>query len=185
MRGDVEGAQVGDMVGRVIGLVLADRDAMAGLFALILSMLRTRGVQRCHWRASPCPPRPARAGSPWWRGPYSRASPLGPRPCGKAGCPGHSCFDVCRSCASRRESRCHRFVAARLGAKALMRGPRFDQRAVHRKMLVRQQRLDLGMVQELAMNFSNTSPCCSRSRFLVKVVTSHTGSSGDSPTNQR
>src|SRR4029077_6387899 len=29
----------------------------------------------------------------------------------------------------------------------------------------------------------NTSPFCSRSRFLVKVVGSHTGSSGESPTN--
>ena len=29
------------------------------------------------------------------------------------------------------------------------------------------------------MNFSNTSPACRRSRFLVEVVGSHTGSSGD------
>ncbi len=35
------------------------------------------------------------------------------------------------------------------------------------------------------MNFVNTSPFCSHSRFLVKVVGSQTGSSGDSPTNQR
>jgi hypothetical protein len=35
------------------------------------------------------------------------------------------------------------------------------------------------------MNFSNTSPVCRRSRFLVNVVGSHTKSSGDRPTNQR
>jgi hypothetical protein len=31
------------------------------------------------------------------------------------------------------------------------------------------------------MNFWNTSPCCRRSRFLLKVVASQTGSSGESP----
>ena len=42
------------------------------------------------------------------------------------------------------------FVAATvLGAETLLRGPRLDQRSVHRKMLVRQQRLDLLMVQKL------------------------------------
>ena len=42
------------------------------------------------------------------------------------------------------------FVAAAvLGAETLVRGPRFDQRPVRRKMLVRQQRLDLRMVQKL------------------------------------
>src|SRR5665647_3931422 len=40
-------------------------------------------------------------------------------------------------------------------------------------------------LRSLAMNFANTSPFCSRSRFLVKVVGSQTGSSGASPTNQR
>src|SRR5678816_1615103 len=42
------------------------------------------------------------------------------------------------------------FVAAAvLGAETLVRGPRLNQRSVHRKMLVRQQRLDLRMVQKL------------------------------------
>lgn len=35
-------------------------------------------------------------------------------------------------------------IAAVLGADALGGGPRFDQRAVHREMFVRQQRLYLG-----------------------------------------
>src|SRR3984885_2602242 len=41
-------------------------------------------------------------------------------------------------------------AAAVLGAETLVRGPRLDQRSVHRKMLVRQQRLDLRMVQKFA-----------------------------------
>jgi hypothetical protein len=45
--------------------------------------------------------------------------------------------------------------------------------------------LTCGWFRSLVMNFVNTSPFCSRSRFLVKVVGSQTGSSGDSPTNQR
>src|SRR6266851_9090366 len=39
-------------------------------------------------------------------------------------------------------------AAAVLGAKTLLRSPGFDQRSVHRKMLVRQQRPDLRMVQQ-------------------------------------
>ena len=39
-------------------------------------------------------------------------------------------------------------AATVLGAKAFLRSPGFDQRSVHRKMLVRQQRLDLRMVQK-------------------------------------
>src|ERR1700688_3203388 len=45
--------------------------------------------------------------------------------------------------------------------------------------------LTCGWFRSLVMNFLNTSPFCSRSRFLVKVVGSQTGSSGESPTNQR
>src|SRR6266498_5145493 len=42
-----------------------------------------------------------------------------------------------------------------------------------------------GWLRSLVMNLVNTSPFCSRSRFLVKVVGSQIGSSGESPTNQR
>src|ERR1700686_4607215 len=41
-------------------------------------------------------------------------------------------------------------AAAVLGAETLVRGPRLDQRSVHGKMLFRQQRLDLRMVQKFA-----------------------------------
>jgi hypothetical protein len=36
-----------------------------------------------------------------------------------------------------------------LGLEALVRGPRLDQRAVDREVLVRQQRFDLGLFQQL------------------------------------
>ena len=45
--------------------------------------------------------------------------------------------------------------------------------------------LTCGWFRSLLMNFVNTSPFCSRSRFFVKEVGSQTGSSGESPTNQR
>jgi hypothetical protein len=41
-------------------------------------------------------------------------------------------------------------AAAVLGAETLVRGPRLDQRSVHRKMPVRQQRLNLWMGQKFA-----------------------------------
>src|SRR5262249_58123694 len=42
-----------------------------------------------------------------------------------------------------------------------------------------------GWYKSLVMNLANTSPFCSRSRFFVNTVGSHTRSSGESPTNQR
>jgi hypothetical protein len=45
--------------------------------------------------------------------------------------------------------------------------------------------LTCGWFRSLVMNVANTSPFCSRSRFLVKLVGSQTGSSGESPTNHR
>ena len=45
--------------------------------------------------------------------------------------------------------------------------------------------LTCGWFRSSVMNLANTSPFCSRSRFLVKVVGSQTGSSGERPTNQR
>ena len=42
------------------------------------------------------------------------------------------------------------YAAAVLGTKALLRGPGLDQRSIHRKVLVRQQWLDLRMVQKRA-----------------------------------
>src|SRR6266436_5414513 len=79
----VDGAQVGHMVSRVIGLIFAYRDAAAGLPGFGLehglrgAALGSAIGERDH---------AAHAGSPWWRGPYSRASPLARWPCGRVGC---------------------------------------------------------------------------------------------------
>src|SRR5258707_1688277 len=45
--------------------------------------------------------------------------------------------------------------------------------------------LTCGWFKSLVMNLANTSPLCSRSRFFVNTVESHTTASGESPTNQR
>src|SRR6266436_3712812 len=83
MRRNIDGAQVGHMVSRVIGLIFAYRDAAAGLPGFGLehglrgAALGSAIGERDH---------AAHAGSPWWRGPYSRASPLARWPCGRVGC---------------------------------------------------------------------------------------------------
>ena len=78
------------------------------------------------------------------------------------------------------------FVAAAVhGAEALVRGPRLDQRSVHRKMLVRQQWLDLRMVQKLGHEFGKHLAALQPLAVFVKVVGSQIGLSGESPTNQR
>ena len=49
MRCDIAGAKIGHMIGRVIGLVLAGRDAAASVFTLGLEH-DLRGARRCQWR---------------------------------------------------------------------------------------------------------------------------------------
>jgi hypothetical protein len=73
-------------------------------------------------------------------------------------------------------------TAAVLGTKALLRSPGVPSTE---KCSSDSSGLTCGWFRSLVMNFVNTSPFCSRSRFLVKVVGSQTGSSGESPTNQR
>ena len=75
--------------------------------------------------------------------------------------------------------------AAILRHETLHAGPGLDQRAVDREVLARQQRAHLRQVQHAGMNLAAISPSSSRSRFLQNTVASHTGSSADSPTNQR
>ena len=52
-------------------------------------------------------------------------------------------------------------------------------------VLGREQRLDPRLCQHRSQELKTTSPSSRRSRFLVKVVASHTGSSTPRPTNQR
>jgi len=68
-----------------------------------------------------------------------------------------------------------RRARAVLWPKAFGADPGFQQRAINREMLASNAR----------MNSEATSPCNRRSRFLVKVVASHTGSSTPRPANQR
>jgi len=49
-------------------------------------------------------------------------------------------------------------IRAVFGLEALVRGPRFDERAVDREMLVDSKGLTLGRSKSLSMNFRNTSP---------------------------
>ena len=69
--------------------------------------------------------------------------------------------------------------------ETLVPGPCFNQRAVNREVLVGEQAPLAGLRQHAAKKASATSPLSRRSRFLVNTVTSHTGSSILSPTNQR
>src|SRR4249920_2409080 len=78
----VDGAQMGHMVSRVISLIFAHRDAAAGLLGFGLehdlrgAALGSAIGERDH--AGHRQPMPV---SPWWRGPYSRASPPARWPC--------------------------------------------------------------------------------------------------------
>src|ERR1700752_1656437 len=81
-------------------------------------------------------------------------------------------------------SRRRRRPATVLRYKALHAGPRFDQCPIDREMLAGEQFSHLRQMA-LAKNLAAISPSSSRSRFLQNTVASQTGSSGESPTNQR
>lgn len=118
MRRHADGAKIGDMIGRIVRLVLTGRDAAAcGVASRLQHGLRS----------------PAFGGAIGMRGPAGHRQPV-PVPHGGA-------------------------LVAKLG---------LPSGRPARKPAVR-----------VAGTF------CSRSRFLVKVVGSQTGSSGASPTNQR
>src|SRR3990172_3273204 len=152
MRCDVAGAKLGHMIGRVIGLVFAGRDAAASVFTLGLEHdLRSAalggaiGVGDHAGHGKPMPV---------LHGDVAHVGELGLPPGGLAvktavgvGRTGMGVIlallavEVCAAV----------FVAAAvLGAKTLLRSPGLDQRSVYRKMLVRQQRLYLRMVQKAA-----------------------------------
>src|ERR1700752_2971866 len=72
-----------------------------------------------------------------------------------------------------------RLAAAILGTKALHAGPRLDQRAVDREMIVRQQNLDRLLIQHRGHELPGNVTSIRRSRFLVNTVWSHTAASSD------
>src|ERR1700688_5027479 len=188
MRCDVDGAKIGHMIGRIIRLVLTDRDAVAGGFASRLQHdLRGSafgGAIGMRDHAGHRQPVPVLHGG---RGPYSKASPPARRPCGKAGCRGR----LVLACVSFL-----RFWPWKLAPSSSSPLPSLGRKLfcdAHASISVPSTEkcssdssgLTCGWFRSLVMNFLNTSPFCSRSRFLVKVVGSQIGSSGESPTNQR
>src|SRR6266487_2112257 len=155
MRRDVDSAQIGHMIGRVIGLVFAHRDAAAGFLGFGLEHhLRSAALgspvgERDHARH--------RQPMPILHGSVAHIAELRLPPSGLAvktavGIAGAR-MRVVLALLFVEIGPAIFIAAAVLGAKALVRGPRLDQRSVHRKMLVRQQRLDLRMVQKLGHEF--------------------------------
>jgi hypothetical protein len=68
MRRHADGTKIGDMVGRIVCLVLTSRDAAACGFASRLQHgLRSPAFGGAIGMRDPAGPPPARAGSPWWR----------------------------------------------------------------------------------------------------------------------
>src|ERR1700730_5676862 len=99
--------------------------------------------------ATPVHPQPS-AVSPGCHDPCSSASPPAPPPCDRDGSPDRSCSHASRSSVSGRENPRHLLHCRRvLGPKALLRCPGLDQSPIHRKMLVRQKRLHLRVIQKL------------------------------------
>jgi hypothetical protein len=69
--------------------------------------------------------------------------------------------------------------------KALVAGPRFDEGAVYREVLLGQEALPTGLFDDRLEEACTIQPFHSRSRFLLKHRRAHTGSSRSRPTNQR
>ena len=151
MRRDVPGAKMGYMIGRVIGLVFAGGDATASGFALGLEHdLRGAalgGAIGVRDHAGHRQPMPVLHDGVAHIGEFSLPpGGLAVKPAvGIAG----TRMRVVLTLLAMKVRTIVAVAAAILGAKTLLRGPCLDQRSVHRKMLVRQQRLDLRMVQKL------------------------------------
>src|ERR1700721_2752642 len=182
MRRNVDGAQMGHMVGRVIGLIFAHRDAAARLLGFGLEHdLRSAALgsavgERDHAR---------------------HRQPMAVLHCGVAHVtelcfpPGGLAVQSAVGIASARMRVVFALLAvevgpavivatAVLGAETLVRSVPSTEKCSSDNSC-----LTSGWFRSLLMNLANTAPVCSRSRFFVKVVGSQIGSSGESPTNQR
>ena len=141
----IEGAQIGHMIGGVIGLIFANRYAAAGLLGFGLehdlrsAALGSAGGERDgagHRQPMPVLHRGVAHVAELRLPPGSLAVKTA------VGIAGAGMRVVLALLAVEVGSAV--FVAAAvLGAETLVRGPRLNQRSVHRKMLVRQPRLDL------------------------------------------
>src|SRR6266487_1747083 len=152
---DVDSAQIGHMIGRVIGLVFAHRDAAAGLLGFGLEhYLRSAALGSPVGEGDPAGHRQP---MPILHGSVAHIAELRLPPGGLAvktavGIAGAR-MRVVLALLSVEIGPAVFVAAAVLGAEALVRSSRLDQRSIHRKMLVRQQRLDLRVVEKLGHEF--------------------------------
>ena len=143
MRCNVDGAQMGHMVSRVISLIFAHRDAAAGLLGFGLehdlrgAALGSAIGERDH--AGHRQPMPVLHGGVAHVA-QLRLSPGGLAVESAVGIAGAR-MRVVFALLAVEVGAAVVVAAAVLGAETFVRGPRLDQRSVHRKMLVRQQRL--------------------------------------------
>ena len=151
MRRDVDGTQVFNMALRIIGLVRACRDAMTNGLALgfqhgLRSASFRRAIGLCD---DPCHRKPV----PVLHGDMTHvAEPrLPPRRLAieTALRIGRARMRLVRAFLAAKIRAISFIVAAVLGPKALLRRPGLDQSSIHRKMLVRQKRLHLRVIQKL------------------------------------
>ena len=151
MRRDVDGTQVFNMALRIIGLVRACRDAMTNGLALGFQ----HGLRGAPFRRAiglcddPCHRKPV----PVLHGDMTHvAEPrLPPRRLAieTALRIGRARMRLVRAFLAAKIRAISFIVAAVLGPKALLRRPGLDQSPIHRKMLVRQKRLHLRVIQKL------------------------------------
>src|SRR5664280_834847 len=185
MRCDVAGAKIGHMIGRVIGLVRTGADAAAGGFALGLehdlrgaALGSAIGVRDHAGHRQPMPifhDGVAHIGE-------FRLPPGGLAVRRLSG-------SLVLACVSFLRFWPWKFAPSSplpsLGRKLFCEAQASISVPSTEKCSSDNSGLTCGWFRSWVMNFVNTSPVCSRSRFLVKVVGSQTGSSGDNPTNQR
>ena len=151
MRRDVDGTQVFNMALRIIGLVRACRNAMTNGFAFGFQ----HGLRGAPFRGAiglcddPCHRKPV----PVLHGDMTHvAEPrLPPRRLAieTALRIGRARMRLVRAFLAAKIRAISFIVAAVLGPKALLRRPGLDQSSIHRKMLVRQKRLHLRVIQKL------------------------------------
>src|SRR5262249_13313998 len=187
MRRDVDRAQIGHMIGRVIGLVFAHCDAATGLLGFGLEHhLRSAAlgnpVGECD-RARHCQSMAVLPGS------VAQIAELRLPPGGLAvktavGIAGAR-MRVVLALLSVEIGPAIFVAAAVLGRKLLWEAHASISVPSTEKCSSDNSGLICGWFRSWVMNLVNTLPFCSRSRFFVKVVGSQIGSSGESPTNQR
>src|ERR1700680_4768454 len=186
MRRHVHGAKIGDMIGRVIRLVLTGRNAAAGSFAPGLEH-DLRGA--------------ALSGAAGLRDNAGHRQPMPVLHCGVAHIAelrlppgglaieptvgvGRTWVSFLRFCPWKSAPPSSSPLPS-LGRKLFCDAQASINVPSTEKCSSDNSGLTWGWRRSRVMKFVNTSPFCSRSRFFVKVVGAQTGSSGESPTNHR